>query len=454
MKMKNVVALTFGAVLVAALLGIAACGGITEVREALPEVFQPDSPYENYADSLRQASLDRTTLGQAWFRVGAQALANPADGDLPMREVVYFDPAEPAAFSWEFQLRRGQRLVARVITEQLASPSKPPPFLELFRVEAPNQAPAPVERSDDGRAIDWAVERNGMYILRLQVELLAGGRHEVTVEVAPGLTFPVSGKDSAAIGSRFGDPRDGGSRKHHGVDIFAPRGTHAVAADDGYISRVGTNNLGGNVVWMHTEGGLSLYYAHLERQLVRDGQRVRAGEPVGEVGNSGNARSTPTHLHFGVYENGPTDPWPYLWAPPGEPAPIEADLGILEARWGRVATSRMNFRSGPNTSTEILASLPRNTPVALEGVRGQWYRARLADGTQGWAHGNLVEAADRPVRRLTLPRAEVLRHSPAYTSPTVAAVAQGAVVEVLAEEEGGDLYVEDPGSSRRGWMSR
>jgi murein DD-endopeptidase MepM/ murein hydrolase activator NlpD len=59
---------------------------------------------------------------------------------------------------------------------------------------------------------------------------------------------------------------------------------------------------------------VSTYYAHLDRQAVTPGQRVNAGDLVGWVGNTGNARTTPPHLHFGVYlaAAGAVDPLPFI----------------------------------------------------------------------------------------------------------------------------------------------
>ena len=58
---------------------------------------------------------------------------------------------------------------------------------------------------------------------------------------------------------------------------------------------------------------LTLYYAHLDQQLVREGQLVKKGEVIGLVGNTGNAKHTASHLHFGVYTSyGPVDPLPYV----------------------------------------------------------------------------------------------------------------------------------------------
>jgi murein DD-endopeptidase MepM/ murein hydrolase activator NlpD len=79
--------------------------------------------------------------------------------------------------------------------------------------------------------------------------------------------------------------------------------------------RVGQNRLGGNVVWIFGPGGQRHYYAHLDRFAdVRPGDLVMPGDIVGYVGNSGNARGTPPHLHYGVYKSrvGAINPFPLL----------------------------------------------------------------------------------------------------------------------------------------------
>lgn len=115
--------------------------------------------------------------------------------------------------------------------------------------------------------------------------------------------------------SVFGDPRDAGARSHEGVDIFAPRGSAVVAVADGWVTSTRTNRLGGNVVWQWDPfRGQAIYYAHLDSQAVAAGDRVRAGDAIGRVGNTGNARSTPPHLHLGLYRpiEGAIDPLPFI----------------------------------------------------------------------------------------------------------------------------------------------
>jgi murein DD-endopeptidase MepM/ murein hydrolase activator NlpD len=122
-------------------------------------------------------------------------------------------------------------------------------------------------------------------------------------------------RGNPAIQSLFGVERDGGRRAHHGIDIFAPRGTPVIAATDGVVRSTSPNELGGNVVRLSDpRRAQTLYYAHLDRHVVAEGQQVRVGDTLGFVGNTGNARSTPPHLHFGIYVRGrgPINPLRYV----------------------------------------------------------------------------------------------------------------------------------------------
>jgi murein DD-endopeptidase MepM/ murein hydrolase activator NlpD len=114
------------------------------------------------------------------------------------------------------------------------------------------------------------------------------------------LTIPVQGVAPQQLTGTFGAPRSE-HRLHKGIDIFARRGTPVVAAADGKVFRVGQNRLGGNVVWVAGGGARLYYYAHLQRASVRSGDTVRAGDELGRVGNTGNARTTPPHLHFEIH---------------------------------------------------------------------------------------------------------------------------------------------------------
>ena len=123
-----------------------------------------------------------------------------------------------------------------------------------------------------------------------------------------------SGRASRFIDS-WGNPRSGG-RRHEGIDIFAPKDTPVISTTSGLVTKVGTNHLGGQVVWVLGPGLERHYYAHLSRYgSFRAGDRVEAGSIIGYAGNTGNARGGPVHLHYGIYRNGTAqDPYPRLAA--------------------------------------------------------------------------------------------------------------------------------------------
>ncbi|MGB3111244.1 MAG: M23 family metallopeptidase [Psychrobacter alimentarius] len=103
-------------------------------------------------------------------------------------------------------------------------------------------------------------------------------------------------------------------RTHEGIDIFAPRGTPIQSTTQGIVSKVGNNNLGGRVVVVVGPGGAGHYYAHLEDYAdIAVNDWVNAGDIIGYVGDSGNAKGTPPHLHYGIYINGSAvNPYPLM----------------------------------------------------------------------------------------------------------------------------------------------
>jgi len=108
---------------------------------------------------------------------------------------------------------------------------------------------------------------------------------------------------------------------HTGIDLVEPFGSPVYAADDGVVALVGSSSSGyGNYVVIAHSGGLDTLYGHLSTALVKVGQTVTQGQPVGMEGSTGN--STGAHLHFELRINQkPVDPAPYL--PPGAPSPYK-----------------------------------------------------------------------------------------------------------------------------------
>lgn len=420
----------------------AACRPPATLRRA----FQPPSPHEQYASSLRGAGLADTGLGRAWVEASQRALTAPVRVELPFREAGYFAPTEAAAVGYRFQLRRGQQL-SLDYEIQAAEPFVL--FLDLFEQGDPPRRVA--SASPGQRQLQFEADRDGTFVLRVQPELLRGGRFVLTQRLSAALAFPVP--DAVGrIHSIFGDPRDAGRRDHEGIDIFAARGTAAVAATDGVIRHVGTNNLGGNVVWLWDDArGLSLYYAHLDQSTVSTGQRVAVGDTVGLIGNTGNARTTPPHLHFGIYAfpRGALDPLPFVVPPPGAVAAVPADLSPLgELR--RAARDGVRLEGYEETGSTV-SRLARNTVFRVDGATGARLRVRLPDGTAGFLARAQTEPVRTPVRRLT-PRGSLpLLDRPEEGAVVVTALLSGGRLPVFGQFAG-FLFVRDP-DGREGWVA-
>lgn len=143
-----------------------------------------------------------------------------------------------------------------------------------------------------------------------------------------GFVFPVQGE--VEFIDSWGYPRMSGTASahwHQGTDIFAPMGTPLVATESGVLDRVGTAGLGGMRLWLDGDSGNSYYYAHLIAFApgMTDGIRVNAGDVVGFVGDTGNAKGTSPHLHFEVHPGGgdAVNPYPLLIATYGTKPMVE-----------------------------------------------------------------------------------------------------------------------------------
>jgi murein DD-endopeptidase MepM/ murein hydrolase activator NlpD len=424
--------------------------------EVVLESVKPDlTPHESYLEALREAGLAETGLGRAWQELSQVSLHRATAVQPPYHESGYFAAERPGASAYRVDLKRGQSLFVAVEVKS-AEPSRV--FMDLFR---------PIASADDGSVeyrrltgadadaawFEFEPSRDGEYIIRLQPELLRSVRFEVSIRKSAALAFPVEGRDSRAIRSGFGAARDGGRRSHHGVDIFAPRGTPALAVADGEVVRVRTGGLGGRYIWVRdSKRGLSFYYAHLDRQLARTGQRVRTGDTLGLVGNTGNARTTPPHLHFGVYRRGegPIDPYHFINELASDPPVLQVDTGSVGA-WARTGRDGV-LRQAAHASSEELASLDTHTMLRVEGGTGRWFRVALPDGRTGYVIGNLVEMPTPPLREQLVSAPQAVLEGPASIALTVDSVRAGDSVAVLGRFD--DYLFVRASSGLAGWVGR
>ncbi|MGI9625523.1 MAG: peptidoglycan DD-metalloendopeptidase family protein [Longimicrobiales bacterium] len=357
------------------------------------EFFRESTPHEAYQHSLATAGLEGTRLAKAWIDAARGALDAPLEVAPPYEEFGYFVAAEPVALGYRIELERGQRMEISVQTE---GNDEVRLFLELFAAPRSEEQPRLLDFGEgDSATVHFEPSDGGTFLLRVQPELLVDVPYRLNVRVDVALAFPVQDRNMSAVLSYFGDDREGGRRTHHGVDIFAPRHTPVLAVSDGIVTRVEVTNLGGKVVWLRDrERGQSVYYAHLQEQLVEEGDNVRRGDPLGLVGNSGNARTTPPHLHFGVYRRGrgPIDPWHHIRRL-SQVAPEMTGDSTQIGRWVRVETDGMRLRQAASRESAVRAELPLGLPLKVEATASDWYRVSLPDGEVGFVAARLTEPA-------------------------------------------------------------
>ena len=166
----------------------------------------------------------------------------------------------------------------------------------------------------------------GFLVLALLLLTLASGAGAATPQK---IVFPVLATTS--YGHDFGDPRPGGV--HQGIDIMAPKRSLAIAAEAGKVEFWTRSASAGCMLYLHGQSGTDYYYIHLnnDRTLrndnrgkcvagtayakgLKDGAKVVAGQPVGYVGDSGDANGIHAHLHFELHpgRKGAVDPYPWL----------------------------------------------------------------------------------------------------------------------------------------------
>ncbi|MEJ2541370.1 MAG: M23 family metallopeptidase, partial [Gemmatimonadota bacterium] len=188
----------------------------------------------------------------------------------------------------------------------------------------------------------------------------------------------------------------------------------------------------------------------LDSQVVRRGQRVQIGDTLGFVGNTGNARTTPPHLHYGVYYRGQgaVDPAPFLRSYELASTAVTVDRSLY-GQWVRVRTEGIRLREGPSRGAPITAELDRFTPARVLGGARDWYRVALPDGTQGYVAARLTESLSA-LEPLVASRALSARSAPRPDAPQAEVLLAGAEVDVTGRF-GGFIQVKSP-SGRLLWV--
>ena len=413
--MQKIYLLLLGCILIS-------CNSLHSVQSALSS----KTPYEQYIQSLEKANLQSTPMATAWIEAGQKALYDSVNISLPFSEAGVFQASEVEARSYSFSVRDGQVLK---VGGAIKSAANARIFLDLLVWK--DAAWTHLAHADSSLTLSHEFDQDYICLIRIQPELLVNAYYTITISATPVLINPVSGASNKSIGSFYGDSRDGGKRKHEGIDIFAPKGTPVVAPAAGIISRVGTSNLGGKVVWLQDgKRGHSYYFAHLDKQLVRTGERVKQGDTLGLVGNTGNARYTPSHLHFGIYQVRSKDPVHYVLTMEALTNAQALDTTFSVQAY-RVIDKKTFLRSGPGEKRPLKETLSRNTYIKILAQSKDWYRIALPDRRQGYVQKQSVGLAAKGKSRKLKAPAVLLSDSNEQSIP-LAYLDKSAAVEILA----------------------
>jgi murein DD-endopeptidase MepM/ murein hydrolase activator NlpD len=420
-------------------------------KEIVPEPYKPANSHEAYVHSLRSVGLAQTAIARDWILASENAIKNPVDVEPPFEEAFYVDPAAAFAVAYRFSVIKGQRVEIDVAFD---GQKRCRLFMDLFRIRGYSFEDWRLVASanNNEKHLEFEPKQDSEYVLRLQPELLRGGRFTVTIRNMASLDFPVLGYDFRAIGSGFGVPRDGGRRKHHGVDIFTKRHTPVIAPSKAYVRRVSESDIGGLNVWLHDQKrGLHLYFAHLQTQDVEQNTYVVPGQRIGTVGNTGNARRTPPHLHFGIYVRGegPVDPVNFIKKINSKPNEISADIELL-GQWARSNRSRVSLKVSTASRSLEIARLSTHSAMKVQAAAGNAYRVILPDGLSGYVPARDIESIAQSLETQRADLIHEVKSAPIASAVVVEEIDGGEEFAVLGHYDR-YLLIRTP-SDKLGWL--
>ncbi|CAN5143643.1 hypothetical protein BH23BAC2_BH23BAC2_05640 [soil metagenome] len=329
-------------------------------------------------------------LFQIWEDQLAVALRDSIQIQTPFLQAGYFKPRSFPIYSYNIDLNVGEKLDISVETDSISHLV----FIELYQLQNDSLGTyKSIAAADYNRkSLGFEVDQGGTYKVIIQPEISASTPFQVKMKTFPVYLFPVAGAKNTNIQSFWGATRDAGRRSHEGIDIFAARGTPVIAVTDGYITSSGERGLGGKQVWLRDQKrGQSLYYAHLDSIAPLGKTRVKTGDTIGFVGNTGNARTTPPHLHFGIYKGyrGAIDPLHFVYQ---LDQPNFDSQGTVPEVGNLVTKSTANIRNQPGQTrkSQVIGNLPARDTVNLLGKSNEWYHIRTSTRQAAFIHESLV----------------------------------------------------------------
>jgi murein DD-endopeptidase MepM/ murein hydrolase activator NlpD len=401
--------------------------------------------HEKYGERIRKAGLDNTNLGIAWFKAADQGLRQPTTITLPYRETGFFQDNLPRSAGLKFNIRQGEKINVSIITV----PDTMVVFTELWSAIAGKPLKLISAADSSGKTLQYEAESDVSLILRIQSELLASVEYTASITTSPSLAFPVPLKEQPRVSSFWGADRDGGIRKHEGVDIFAKKRTPLIAAADGRVMRVNENNLGGKVVFIRPhDKNYTLYYAHLDSQLVVPGQEVKTGDIIGLMGNTGNAKTTPPHLHFGIYASGgAVDPFPFINHERPAIAEVKAGKNMLN-QFARVEENTPVYSTASAKSSVIRKSSASDL-VKVNAATADWYRIEWNDSSFGFVPEKKLSIM--PAKKQVANIALKLLAYPNTDAPSQTGIDKGRQIALIGKKD--DFFLVRYGELQ-GWVHR
>lgn len=367
-----------------ALLATLILGSCSKIRTVTGDIISKPSAKEKYQREKEVAP----DIFDLWEQQAKEGLLDSVEVSLPYTEAGKFFPRSFPVYSYELALNPGENLQVAVDTDSIATLV----FLDLYKRTGDSLPDYELVTSAEfgTKAIQMEVSDPGIYKVLMQPEIEAHTSFNIEMYKEPVYFFPVAGMGNRAIQSFWGASRDAGRRSHEGVDIFAAKGTPVVATTSGRVTSTGNKGLGGKQVWLRDrERGHSLYYAHLDSITARAGSIVSIGDTLGFVGNTGNAQTTPPHLHFGIYKGyrGAINPLPFIFQSE-KPDPIHFPEDTFKEN--RAITIRgANIRTGPSTQTTILNTLVARDTLKVLGKTTNWFHVRTDHGNS-YIHESLI----------------------------------------------------------------
>jgi hypothetical protein len=184
--------------------------------------------------------------------------------------------------------------------------------------------------------------------------------------------------------------------------------------------------------------------------MVDDGQLVSTGDTIGTVGNTGNARTTPPHLHFGIYQSGPIDPYHYIAEINNNSDKIRTNQDWIGKTMRSSSKAKLKIQGNQRTSETI--DLPKNSIMQGLGANSNYYRVQLPDKTIGFVHYSNVEIAAKPVMQTSSDQFQKLYVSPTDTTIHSDHVKEGELVNIIGDFTGFQMVEKKNGNT--GWIKR